>query len=403
MTFNPYPFEKLRALLESCDTNANKTESCKLHSSSGLNLSIGEPAFPSPTKVVQALCDNASLIRYYPTLDSKLPEAQREFFYKRFNIALKEDELIPTFGSREVLFNFTHFIFTSTICKKQNTPTLAFPNPFYQIYEGAQIPNHADAIYMPLNEQNDFKPKLLESDLRKVSMVILNSPNNPTGQILNREELMEWAKLALEYDFILVNDECYSEIYKDNAPPSLLEACKAIGNTSFKNSFVINSISKRLSAPGLRSGFIAGDSNILKDYKVFRTYVGISMPLTLQKASIIAWQEDEYAQSIRKKFAKNLEIAQEIFPNTHVYPYTFYLWLCVANTKHKIPKDFTSDMLFTQELYKRSGHKVLPGSFLGREKSGMGYVRIALTHEEDIMRKALLDIKECYEDFIKRD
>ena len=256
---------------------------------------------------------------------------------------------------------------------------------------------------MPLNEQNDFKPKLLESDLRKVSMVILNSPNNPTGQILNREELMEWAKLALEYDFILVNDECYSEIYKDNAPPSLLEACKAIGNTSFKNSFVINSISKRLSAPGLRSGFIAGDSNILKDYKVFRTYVGISMPLTLQKASIIAWQEDEYAESIRKKFAKNLEIAQEIFPHTRVYPYTFYLWLCVANTRHKIPKDFTSDMLFTQELYKRSGHKVLPGSFLGREKSGMGYVRIALTHEEDIMRKALLDIKECYEYFIKRD
>lgn len=316
---------------------------------------------------------------------------------------MKEDELIPTFGSREVLFNFTHFIFTSDICKKQNKPTLSFPNPFYQIYEGAQIANHADAIYMPLNEQNDFKPKLLESDLRKVSMVILNSPNNPTGQILNREELMEWAKLALEYDFILVNDECYSEIYKDNAPPSLLEACKAIGNTSFKNSFVINSISKRLSAPGLRSGFIAGDSNILKDYKVFRTYVGISMPLTLQKASIIAWQEDEYAQSIRKKFAKNLEIAQEIFPNTHVYPYTFYLWLCVANTKHKIPKDFTSDMLFTQELYKRSGHKILPGSFLGREKSGMGYVRIALTHEEEVMRKALLDIKECYEDFIKRD
>ena len=403
MTFNPYPFEKLRALLETCDTNDNKTESCKLHSSSGLNLSIGEPAFPSPEKVVKTLCDNANLIRYYPTLDSKLPEVQREFFYKRFNIALKEDELIPTFGSREVLFNFTHFIFTSTICKKQNTPTLAFPNPFYQIYEGAQIANHADAIYMPLSEQNDFKPKLLESDLRKVSMVILNSPNNPTGQILNREELMEWAKLALEYDFILVNDECYSEIYKDNAPPSLLEACKAIGNTSFKNSFVINSISKRLSAPGLRSGFIAGDSNILKDYKVFRTYVGISMPLTLQKASIIAWQEDEYAQSIRKKFAKNLEIAQEIFPHTRVYPYTFYLWLCVANTRHKIPKDFTSDMLFTQELYKRSGHKVLPGSFLGREKSGMGYVRIALTHEEDIMRKALLDIKECYEDFIKRD
>ena len=282
---------------------------------------------------------------------------------------MKEDELIPTFGSREVLFNFTHFIFTSTICKKQNTPTLAFPNPFYQIYEGAQIANHADVIYMPLNEQNDFKPKLLESDLRKVSMVILNSPNNPTGQILNREELMEWAKLALEYDFILVNDECYSEIYKDNAPPSLLEACKAIGNTSFKNSFVINSISKRLSAPGLRSGFIAGDSNILKDYKVFRTYVGISMPLTLQKASIIAWQEDEYAQSIRKKFAKNLEIAQEIFPNTHVYPYTFYLWLCVANTKHKFQKILLVICFSHRSYIKEADIRYCPAHFLDERKA----------------------------------
>lgn len=401
MTFNPYPFEKLRVLLEHCHLDIDKADTCGLTSTSnGLNLSIGEPAFDAPTKVVKALCDNANLIRYYPTIDSKLQETQRDFFYKRFDIALQEGELIPTFGSREVLFNFTHFIFANSICKKQNKPTLAFPNPFYQIYEGAQIANHADVIYMPLCEQNDFKPKILESDLKKVSMVILNSPNNPTGQILNKQELMEWAKFALEYDFILVNDECYSEIYKDSAPPSLLEACRDIGNTSFKNTFVINSISKRLSVPGLRSGFIAGDSNILRDYKVFRTYVGISIPLTLQKASIIAWQEDEYALSIRKKFSKNLEIAQEIFPNTCIYPYTFYLWLYVNHARCKLPNDFTTDMLFTQELYKKTGHKVLPGSFLGREKSGIGYVRIALTHEENIMRKSLLEIKDCYDDFI---
>lgn len=394
MIFNPYPFERLRTLLESCNPNASGV------GSDGLNLSIGEPAFNAPEKVVQTLRDHAGLIRYYPSLDTKLQEVQRDFFYKRFNIALQESELIPTFGSREVLFNFTHFIFTSGICKKENKPTLAFPNPFYQIYEGAQIANHADVIYMPLCEQNDFKPKLVKSDLEKVSMVILNSPNNPTGQILNKQELIEWVKLALEYNFILVNDECYSEIYKDDAPPSLLEACMAAGNTSFKNTLVINSISKRLSAPGLRSGFIAGDSCILKDYKVFRTYVGISMPLTLQKASIVAWQEDEYALSTRKKFAKNLEIAQEIFPNARIYPYTFYLWLHVAGTKRVIPKDFTSDMLFTQELYSKTGHKVLPGSFLGRNTSGVGYVRIALTHEEDRMRKVLLEIKDCYNDFI---
>ena len=389
MTFNPYPFERLRSLLDSCNPSVN-----------GLNLSIGEPAFPSPQKVVRALQDNAELIRYYPSLDSMLPEAQIAFVKQRFNVALKETELVPTFGSREVLFNFVHFIFTNNICKKNNTPTLAFPNPFYQIYEGAQIANHANAIYMSLTAENDFKPKLCKADLQKVSMVILNSPNNPTGQILTKDELMEWVQLALDYDFILVNDECYSEIYKDNAPPSILEACIELGNTTFKNVFAINSISKRLAAPGLRSGFIAGDSKLLQDYRIFRTYVGISMPLTLQKASIIAWQENDYAQIVREKFAKNLTIAQEIFCDIKILPYTFYIWLCVSNGKKIASKELSCDMLFTQELYKQTGHKVLPGSYLGRNGCGMGYVRIALTHEADIMQKTLKEIKACYDSFI---
>lgn len=387
--FNPYPFERLRKLLESCNTNTN-----------GLNLSIGEPAFPSPQNVVQALQDNSELIRYYPSLDSMLPEAQIEFVKQRFNVALRETELVPTFGSREVLFNFVHFIFTNGICKKNGTPTLAFPNPFYQIYEGAQIANHADVIYMPLTAENNFKPSLCKTDLQKVSMVILNSPNNPTGQILTKDELMEWVQLALDYDFILVNDECYSEIYKENAPASILEACMALGNTTFKNVFAINSISKRLAAPGLRSGFIAGDSKLLQDYKIFRTYVGISIPITIQKASIIAWRENDYAQIVREKFAKNLTIAQEIFYDINILPYTFYVWLCVSQTKKIASKELSCDMLFTQELYNQTGHKVLPGSYLGRNGGGVGYVRIALTHEADIMQKALQEIKACYNSFV---
>lgn len=388
MKFNPYPFERLKKLLKSCNPSID-----------GLNLSIGEPAFPSPQNVVQALQDNAELIRYYPSLSSALPEAQIAFIKQRFNVLLKEDELVPTFGSREVLFNFVHFIFTNNVCKKSCNPTLAFPNPFYQIYEGAQIANHANAIYMPLNAKNNFKPELSSDDLEKVSLVILNSPNNPTGQILTKEELMKWVQLALDYDFILVNDECYSEIYKENAPPSILEACMAVGNTTFKNVFAINSISKRLASPGLRSGFIAGDSKLLQDYRIFRTYVGISMPLTLQKASIVAWKENDYAQVIREKFAKNLTIAQEIFHNINILPYTFYIWLCVE-TKKISNKELSCDVLFTQELYNKTGHKILPGSYLGRNECGIGYVRIALTYEADIMYKALKEIKACYDSFI---
>lgn len=386
--FNPYPFERLSKLLENCTTEV-----------SGLNLSIGEPAFHSPKNVVKEIQDNAELIRYYPKLDPMLAKAQIEFVMRRFNVKLHEEELVPTFGSREVLFNFVHFIFTNNICKKNKSiPTIAFPNPFYQIYEGAQIANHANAIYMPLIAENDFKPKLCEPDLQKVSMVILNSPNNPTGQILTKEELIEWVKLALEYDFILVNDECYSEIYMKNAPPSILEASFAVGNTAFKNVFAINSISKRLASPGLRSGFIAGDSKILQDYRIFRTYVGISMPLTLQKASITAWLENDYAEVVRVKFAKNLTLAKEIFCDINILPYTFYMWLCVAG--NKTSKELSSDMLFTQQLYKQTGHKVLPGSYLGRDGGGIGYVRIALTHEAKIMQKTLQEIKTFYDSFI---
>ncbi len=386
MQFNPYPFEKLRELLKDCKTQKE-----------GINLSIGEPGFHAPKSVVDSIKDNAHLIRYYPSLQEDLICSQIDFIQDRFNVKLQTDEIIPTFGTREVLFNFPHFILANERFIRNEIPCIAFPNPFYQIYEGVQIANKARAIYMPLNQENSFKPMLSKDNLNKVDMVILNSPNNPTGQILNIHELEEWARLALQYNFILINDECYSEIYKTNPPPSLLEACINIGNKDFKNTFVINSISKRLSTPGLRSGFIAGDKTILNEYRVFRTYVGISMPNTLQKASIIAWREKEYAEDIRKKFATNLDIAQTIFNNTQIFPYTFYLWLNVKKDSIKIQNNMTSDTFFTKNLYEKTGHKVLPGSYLGRNNVGVDYVRIALTQEQDLMYKVLRDIKDIYD------
>lgn len=390
MTFNPYPFERLRQLLR--DSISKKQ---------GLNLSIGEPGFNAPDSVIMAMKENANLIRYYPSLQSELAQAQIDFVQNRFNIALQENQIIPTFGSREVLFNFPHFIFCSHAFKK-DIPVMAFPNPFYQIYEGVQIANNARVIYMPLHEGNDFKPKLSLSELQSVDMVILNSPNNPTGQTLSLEELKEWVKLALEYNFILINDECYSEIYIDTPPASLLQASIEVGNTSFKNIFVINSISKRLSAPGLRSGYIAGNNAILEQYKIFRTYVGISIPLTLQKASVIAWKEQEYAEYIRQKFVINLQKAQEIFQDSKIFPWTFYLWLKVqdCNEIHLNPNRLFNDELFTKELYEQTGHIVLPGSYLGRNEGGIGYVRIALTQEEEIMEKSLRDIKDFSQAFL---
>ena len=222
-------------------------------------------------------------------------------------------------------------------------------------------------------------------------MVILNFPNNPTTSTLTIDELGEWVFLALKHDFVLLNDECYSEIYTAEPVPSLLEASTRVGNANFKNVLVINSISKRSSAPGLRSVFIAGDENILKEYMKYRTYVGCASPLPLQSAAADAWSDEAHVASSREIYKKNFEIAKEIL-GAEIPSATFYLWIEVKNA-----------LDFTKKLYEKYNVKVLPGEFLARpnaenENPGVGYVRIALVESEDKTRSALKRIKECLDE-----
>lgn len=369
MRFEPYPFEKLNTLLEGIKPK-NTQEIIK--------LTIGEPQFETPQFIQNALKDSTHLLCRYPASggESYLKQSQINFIKRRFNITLDFTQIIPTFGTREVLFNFPNFVFDTIF---PNNRIMAFPNPFYQIYEGAAIASNAEIIYMDLD--SDFKPQISESDLKKVKLVILNSPNNPTGAILTQSELESWVQNALKYDFILLNDECYSEIYESNAPTSILQASLSVGNESFKNILCINSISKRSSAPGLRSGFIAGDAKILKKYARYRTYIGCAIPLPLQKAAAVAWEDDDSAIFFRQKYAKNLKIAREIL-GTNINPYTFYMWLRVND-----------DIAFTKELYINEGILVLPGRFLGRNGCGENFVRIALVYESDIIENATQRIK----------
>jgi len=200
--------------------------------------------------------------------------------------------------------------------------------------------------------------------------------------------LSEWVYLALKHDFVLLNDECYSEIYTDKPIPSLLEASIHAGNTTFKNMLVINSISKRSSAPGLRSGFIAGDEDILKEYMKYRTYIGCASPLPLQHAASVAWSDENHVADSRKIYKRNFEIAKEIL-GTEIPEATFYIWMKVDNA-----------IEFTQKLYKNYNVKVLPGEFLAREDSngdnpGKDFIRIALVENEDKTKDALKRIKEC--------
>ncbi len=370
MQFQTYPFEKLTHLL--ADITANP----KLEP---LTLTIGEPQFQTPDFIQKSLCDNAPLLNKYPKTagESILKEAQRAFVKKRFKVDLQENELIPTFGTREVLFNFPQFLLSN-----QQDPVMAFPNPFYQIYEGAAIASGAEIIHLNLTKENGFKAPIEPEILKLCHLVIINYPNNPTATSATIEELKRWAQAALDYDFVLLNDECYSEIYVGEKDPSLLEAAIMIGNTDFKNIIVVNSISKRSSAPGLRSGFIAGDASILKAYMQYRTYVGAASPLPLQHAAAAAWSDEAHVQENREKYAKNFALAREIL-GVETPSSTFYIWLEVDD-----------DIAFTKKLYHDKNLKVLPGSFLSRGEFKSKHIRIALVEDETRTREALTRIKE---------
>lgn len=372
MNFEKYPFEKLNELLKDIVPNEKYELSV---------LTIGEPKFETPQFIQDKLKETSSLLRKYPSTIGEpfLRESMINFVKNRFNVSLKMSQIIPTFGTREVLFNFPQF----ALFDKKN-PVIAFTNPFYQIYEGAAIASRAEVIHINLTKENNFKANLSDEELKRCDLVILNFPNNPTSASMDIDELGIWVKKALEFDFILVNDECYSEIYFDEntKPASLLEASIKVGNSEFKNVLVMNSISKRSSAPGLRSGFIAGDETILKDYLQYRTYIGCASPVPLQEAAAVAWNDQNHVAEFRKIYKRNFEIAQEILgiPTPEA---TFYIWLEVEN-----------DLEFTKSLYKEKNIKVLPGSFLGRGGLGKEYVRIALVENEEKTKESLKRLKD---------
>ena len=372
MNFEKYPFEKLNELLEGITPNPKYELSA---------LTIGEPKFETPAFIQDKLKETSSSLRKYPSTIGEpfLRESMINFVKTRFNVSLEMNQVVPTFGTREVLFNFPQF----ALFDKKN-PVMAFTNPFYQIYEGAAIASRASVIHIDLTKENNFKAILSDEDLKKCDLVILNFPNNPTSASMGIDELGEWVKKALEFDFILVNDECYSEIYFDEAtkPASLLEASIKVGNSEFKNVLVMNSISKRSSAPGLRSGFIAGDAKILKEYLQYRTYVGCASPVPLQEAAAVAWNDQNHVAEFRKIYKKNFEIANEIL-GMPIPEATFYIWLEVED-----------EIEFTKNLYKEKNIKVLPGSFLGRNGLGKGYIRIALVENEEKTREVLTRLKD---------
>ncbi|AZZ44759.1 succinyldiaminopimelate transaminase [Pseudomonadaceae bacterium SI-3] len=368
----PYPFEKLRGLLAGAQPPADKR---------AIALSIGEPKHRSPDFVAQALADNLDQLAVYPTTQGipALRESIARWCERRFGVAQGSVDparhVLPVNGTREALFAFTQ-----AVVNREQGALVVSPNPFYQIYEGAALLAGATPHYLPCTAENGFNPDFdaVSAEVwQQTQILFLCSPGNPTGALVPLETLKKLIALADEFDFVIAADECYSELYfdEDQAPAGLLTACAALGRNDFKRCVVFHSLSKRSNLPGLRSGFVAGDADILKAFLLYRTYHGCAMPVQTQLASIAAWNDEVHVQAnrqlYREKFDAMLEILSPVM-DVQRPDGGFYLW----------PKSPVDDQLFTRELYAREHVTVVPGSYLSREVDGVspgtGRVRMAL-------------------------
>lgn len=363
-----YPFQRLKALLAPIEYKGSLAH---------IDLSLGEPKHPAPALVKDAICNNLAGLSSYPaTLGSPaLRQAISDWITKRYAIpALNPDtEILPVNGSREALFAFAQVIIDSS----RPLPVVVAPNPFYQIYEGAALLAGATPFFANCTKTSHFKPDWQQVDpdtWQRTQLVYVCSPGNPTGAVLNLEDWKEIFALSDRYGFVIAADECYSEIYFDEAPLGALEAAHKLGR-SYKNLIVFSSLSKRSNVPGMRSGFVAGDAGILKQFLLYRTYHGSAMSPVYQAASIAAWQDETHVmqnrQSYTEKFAAVTPIVQDCL-ETQKPDASFYLWA-------KTP---ISDTEFTQRLFSTQHVTVLPGTYLARTAHGVNpgeqHIRIAL-------------------------
>ena len=372
----PYPFEKLTKLKNAVTPPAELEH---------IALSIGEPKHPSPQFVLDVFTENMGRLANYPTTAGmpELRQAIADWATRRFKLQpgslTAADNILPVNGTREAIFAFTQAA-VARAPEGKATPLVVSPNPFYQIYEGAAYLAGAEPHFLNCTADNGFIPDFDTVDAsvwERCQLLFLCSPSNPTGAVTDLETLKKLIDLADKYDFILASDECYSEIYLDEAQPpvGLLEACAVLGRHDFSRCIVFHSLSKRSNLPGLRSGFIAGDAACIKPLLSYRTYHGCAMSIPNQLASIAAWNDEAHVLENRDKYREKFQTVVDILSpvmDVKSPDASFYLWA-------KTP---IADDQFAQGLFGQQNVTVLPGRYLSREVDGQvpgeGYVRMAL-------------------------
>ena len=380
---HPYPFEKLAQL------KAGVTGPAHLES---ISLGIGEPKHPAPEFIKQVVADNLVRLGNYPTTKGtdELREAISQWATKRFALApgslTAADHIVPVNGTREGIFSLVQ-----AVVDRSKAATVVSPNPFYQVYEGAAFLAGATPVYLACDSSNDFIPDFDAIDpqvWQQCQVLFLCSPGNPSGSVIPRATLARVLELADEHDFIVASDECYTELYPDeaNPPEGLLQTCAAIGRNDFARCVVFHSLSKRSNLPGLRSGFVAGDAHILEGFLKYRTYHGCAMPIHNQLASIAAWGDEEHVKENRRAYRAKFEAVVPLLRQVMDVDFPdagFYLW-------PQTPAGM-NDEVFARELSAQQNVHVLPGRYLSRTVDGYN-------PGENRIRMALVaPLQECVE------
>ena len=367
----PYPFEKLRALLSSAKPQQT---GLKL-----IDLSIGEPKHPAPDCVKLAMVDHLEGLSIYPSTkgDDALREAVSQWVAHRYGIPPlnAQTQVLPALGSREAIFSFAQ-----TVIDAERGGYVVCPNPFYQIYEGAALLGGAQPYYVNADPNRHFLSdwaSVPDDIWRQTQLLFVCSPGNPAGSVMGLDDWASIFSLADRFGFVIASDECYSEIYLDENTPPMggLAAAHALGRTDYRGLVCFASLSKRSNLPGLRSGFVAGDAKLIEKFLLYRTYHGSAMSPVVSHASVAAWQDEAHVIDNRKQYRAKFDAVLPILqPHLEVERpnASFYLW---AKTPISDP-EFVFKLLDTQAV------RVLPGSYVGREINGVNpganRIRIAL-------------------------
>jgi len=363
-----YPFERLKALFAGHVANPDL---------SPIDAGAGEPRLPLPSFVSDTLLEHVAGFSKYPSTIGGLPlrQAIADWLQRRFDLQHvdAQTQVLSANGTREALFAIAHALINP---EAQTKPYVLMPNPMYQIYLGAAFTAGAEPVFLPCTAENNFAPDLnaVDDDVwRNTVLVYVCSPSNPTGWIADAAYFEQLLALADKYDFSIVSDECYSEIYWQQKPVGLLQVAESLGRVGFHRCLVMNSLSKRSALPGMRSGLIAGDAALIARFTQMRSYTGPATPLPLQAVAAAAWSDEIHVQQHLDVYRASLKAFFEVYSSVDAIPDgSFFVWLPVSDGE-----------AFAVAAYEQQAVTILPGSYLSADDAdgvnpGTGFIRAAL-------------------------